>query len=67
MEPFDCTWVSTFTWNLGSALGLPVGSPTSWSYTWSPSATGNYTVTVRAIDAAGNFDATRPWINFVVA
>ncbi len=61
------TWVSTFTWNPGSALGLPGGSPTSWSYSWTPSATGNYTVTVRAIDAAGNFDATRPWINFVVA
>ena len=27
---------------------------------------GNYTVTVRAIDAAGNFDATRRGINFVV-
>jgi hypothetical protein len=29
--------------------------------------TGNYTLTVRAIDAAGNFDASRPWINFTVA
>ena len=61
------TWVTTFTWNSGSALSLPGGSPTTWSYPWSPLAPGNYTVTVRAIDAAGNFDATQPWINFVVS
>jgi DNA-binding beta-propeller fold protein YncE len=61
------TWVTTFTWNSGSALTMPGGSPTSWTYGWTPAAAGNYTLTVRAIDAAGNFDASRPWINFVVA
>ncbi len=60
------TWVTTFTWNPGSALSVPGGSPTSWSYPWSPPAAGNYVLTVRAIDAAGNFDASRPWIAFVV-
>ena len=58
--------MTTFTWNSGSALSMPGGSPTSWTYRWTPSAAGNYTLTVRAIDAAGNFDASRPWIHFAV-
>jgi hypothetical protein len=61
------TWVTTFTWNSGSTLSMPGASPTSWTYLWTPATTGNYTLTVRAIDAAGNFDASRPWINFTVA
>jgi sugar lactone lactonase YvrE len=61
------TWVTAFTWNPGSVLSLPAGSPTSWSYGWTPAVAGNYTVTVRALDAAGNADATRPWINFIVS
>jgi len=60
------TWVSAFTWNPGSSLSLPGGSPTSWTYGWTPQTTGNFAVTVRAVDAAGNADATRPWINFSV-
>ncbi len=61
------TWVTSFTWNPGAVLSLPGGSPTSWTYAWTPSVTGNYTITVRALDAAGNADATRPWINFAIA
>jgi hypothetical protein len=60
-------WVTTFTWNGGSVLGTPGASPTTWSYGWIPPGAARYAVTVRARDAAGNIDATRPWVNFVVA
>ena len=67
MEGTTGTWVTTFTWNCGSALSFPAGSPTTWTLSVVALVAGNYTVTVRAIDAAGNFDASQPWINFVVA
>jgi DNA-binding beta-propeller fold protein YncE len=60
-------WVTSFRWNPGAALGTPGASPTGWTFGWTPPAPGAYAVTVQAQDAAGNCDATRPWVNFSVA
>jgi len=62
------SWVSGWTWiTPGATLASPGATSTSWSYTWTPPGTGPYAVSVRAVDAAGNIDATRPYYNFTVA
>lgn len=58
------TWVTAFTWNAGATLATPGASPTAWAHSVPIAAAGNYAVSVRAIDAAGNIDTTRPWVNF---
>jgi DNA-binding beta-propeller fold protein YncE len=59
------TWQTAFKWNAGTVT-TPGGTSTSWQYGWTPPATGAYQITLRAGDAAGNFDATRPYYNFTV-
>ena len=44
----------------------PGATSTSWTYNWTPPATGGYQITLRAGDAAGNLDATRPYYTFTV-
>ncbi|HEX6845143.1 MAG TPA: Ig-like domain-containing protein [Actinomycetota bacterium] len=61
------SWVTPVTWLNGAALGTPGGATTTWSFGWTPAATGPYAVTVRALDGVGNIDPTRPWVNFSVA
>jgi hypothetical protein len=60
-------WGSAFIWLNGASLGTPGGASTTWSYAWTPPGAALYAVTARAFDAAGNVDATRPWVNFQVA
>ena len=61
------TWVTAFTWlTPGATLGTPGGTSTTWSYSQNL-AVGSYAFSVRAKDAAGNFDATRPWVTFTVS
>lgn len=60
-------WVTGFSWiTPGATLASPGATSTSWSFTWTPPVTGPYAVSVRAVDAAGNIDATRPFNNFTV-
>lgn len=61
------TWVSAFTWNPGAVLDTPGASPTGWATTLTLSAPANLAVSVRAVDAAGNIDPTRPWVSFSVS
>ncbi len=58
-------WQATFRWNPAS-VASPGAPSTTWSYDWTPPATGGYQVTVRARDAAGNADPTRPFHRFTV-
>ncbi len=41
---------------------------TGWTYSWAPppGGSGLYAVQVAAADAAGNVDATKPWVSFSV-
>jgi DNA-binding beta-propeller fold protein YncE len=50
-------------------LGTPAGASTTWSYQWTPPAggSGQYAVQVTAVDAAGNVDASKPWVPFNVS
>jgi tripartite motif-containing protein 71 len=57
----------TFRWLNGAALSAPGQPVTSWTYTWSPPTPGSYAVSVRALDAAGNFDAARPFVSFTTS
>lgn len=58
---------TAIVWLDGAELGS-AGSPvTTWSYPWTPPEAGTYAVTVRAEDAAGLLDPTRPWVNFSVS
>lgn len=60
-------WVGTFTWRQAAAtLGTPGGTSTSWTYVQILPA-GIYAVSVRARDAAGNYDQPQPWVNFTVS
>lgn len=52
---------------LPATLANPGGTATAWSYSWTPPVAGSYAVQLRTDDAAGNTDATRPWITFTVA
>jgi hypothetical protein len=61
------TWVGALTWlSPGATLGTPGGTSTTWSFNWTPAAVGSFAMSVRAKDAGGNIDATRPWVNFTV-
>jgi hypothetical protein len=59
------TWQTTFKWNPGTVTTPGATSP-PWTYNWTPPATGAYQITLRAGDAAGNYDANRPYFNFTV-
>jgi YVTN family beta-propeller protein len=59
-------WQPTFKWFAAATLGTPGGASTTWQYTWTPPATGIYALMVRADDAAGNQDPTKPYVNFSV-
>ncbi|TMR06742.1 hypothetical protein ETD83_03495 [Actinomadura soli] len=37
---------------------------TGWSFSWTPPAAGDYGLQVTALDAAGQADATLPWLRF---
>ncbi len=61
-------FVTGFRWFTTATLGTPGGATTTWSYTWTPPATGtSFALQIRAEDAAGNFDQTQPFVNFSVA
>ena len=63
------TWAAGFVWLNGSVLGTPNGTSTSWTYNWTPPTVrpvNTFLIQVRANDAAGNFDQTRPSVNFSV-
>jgi hypothetical protein len=61
-------WVTSTTWLTGATLSSPGSPTTGWSFSaWTPTVAGPYSVTVRAQDAAGGLDATRPWVNFSVS
>lgn len=61
------TWVTSTIWLPGAVLTSPGSPTTGWSFTWTPPAAALYSVTVRAQDATGNLDPTRPWVNFSAA
>ncbi len=49
---------------LDATLATPGATSTGWSFTFDPPATGGYGMLVRAQDAAGNYDPSRPWVSF---
>ena len=57
-------WEAGFRWAGDATLGSPGNSPTTWSYDFTPPVAGSFAVMVRADDAAGNTDPSKPWINF---
>ena len=59
----DGTW-GAFVW-LRGRLGAPGATWTRWTFPFA-APTGLFAATVRARDAAGNADATRPWVRFDV-
>jgi len=62
------TWGATFRWLDGALLDNVGGLTTGWTYNWNPPAgNGIYLIQLRARDAAGNVDPTRPSINFSIA
>jgi hypothetical protein len=64
------------TWWNGSSFGAytyvlatldsPGATSTTWSYTFTPSTTGNFGLQTRAVDGAGNLGAFSTWRNFNV-
>jgi hypothetical protein len=66
----------TTTWWNGTSFGAytfvqatlasPGATTTTWSYTFTPPASGNYGLQTRAFDAAGNQGALSTWRNFNV-
>ena len=59
------TWAG-FTW-LAADVASPGATSTPWDYTFTGSVPGSYGMSVRAHDAAGNLDTTRPWVTFTVS
>jgi DNA-binding beta-propeller fold protein YncE len=59
-------FVTGFRWFTTATLGSPGGTSTGWTFSWTPPATGPYGLQVRANDAAGNFDASQPFVNFSI-
>jgi hypothetical protein len=60
----DGTW-GAFQW-LPAAVSTPGATSTAWTYQWSPPGTAAFTVQVKATDAAGNIDPTKPSVPFTV-
>lgn len=58
-------WGSGATY-LPATLGAPGTNSTSWTFSWPAPGPGQYGISVRARDAAGNIDPTKPWVNFTV-
>jgi tripartite motif-containing protein 71 len=63
-------WWNGSTWGafayVPATLLTPGGTTTSWSYSFTPSATGSYGIQVRSVDAAGNVGDNTAWRNFTV-
>jgi DNA-binding beta-propeller fold protein YncE len=59
-------WSTTQQW-LDATLASPGAASTAWSATWNPPSAGDYRVTARATDLAGNDDAAPPDAPFTVA
>ncbi len=49
---------------LDATLATPGATSSGWTFSFAPPASGNFGLLVRAQDAAGNQDPTKPWINF---
>jgi hypothetical protein len=49
---------------LDATLDAPGATSTGWSFSFNPSGSGGYGVLVRAQDAAGNYDPSKPWVSF---
>jgi hypothetical protein len=60
----DGTW-GPFQWQ-NATIANPGATTSSWSYAWSAPETGDYSVFVRYLDAAGNIGANKPTIPFKV-
>ena len=60
-------WQPTFAWAGDATLGSPGATATSWNFDWFPTGTGRFAVMVRADDAAGNIDPTKPFVSFTVS
>ncbi|HEY3239360.1 MAG TPA: Ig-like domain-containing protein, partial [Acidimicrobiia bacterium] len=58
------TW-GAFQW-VPAILATPGGTATGWTYTWNAPVAGAFTLQVRARDATGNIDPTRPNVPFTV-
>ncbi len=61
-------WQVGWIWIPGdTTLGTPGGTLTTWSYDFTPTAPGQFAISLRADDAAGNSDQTKPWVRFSVS
>ncbi|MNC86540.1 hypothetical protein D3C83_22120 [compost metagenome] len=60
----DGTW-GLFQW-LPASLTTPGGTSSAWTFPWAPPGTGSFTLQVKATDAAGNIDPTKPSVPFTV-
>ena len=67
LNPGTTWWNGTsfgaYTYVLAT-LDSPGATSTTWSYTFTPPATGNYGLQTRAVDAAGNLGANSIWKSF---
>lgn len=54
-----------FAW-VPATVATPGGTSTEWTYLWTPPGKGSYVLQVRATDAAGNIDPSRPSVPFTV-
>ena len=62
----DGTWSSVYQLQ-NATLGTPGATSTTWSYVWTPPASGSYSVLVESADAAGNVDMPKPTNAFTVS
>ena len=61
----DGTWSSVYQLQAAS-LAAPGAASSSWSYAWTPPATGSYSVLIESADAAGNVNTPKPTNAFTV-
>jgi len=62
----DGTWSSSYA-NLPVTIANPNSPSTTWTFSWTPPAAGNYGVSLRVDDIAANTDPTRAWVPFSVS
>lgn len=58
------SWATAFAW-LASTPASPGARSTSWTFTYQATP-GSFALQVRARDAAGNADPTKPWVRYTV-
>jgi hypothetical protein len=64
-------WWTGTEWGAYTTLEASIAEPgaptTTWSYSWTPPAAGNYGVLVRVEDTSANTNAVKPWVRFRAA